>query len=168
MIHVAKPEAYISRALVNRSFTFAESDLFRNDRNTLRAQYLRWRHICAGDYGHDSKLERIVAAINRLSKLKDEAIGSIPLEMTYYYLFSHYRQYKLDNDVASITNAPLCDTILRRLHAKGWDNLSDRVRQRHREKLRCQLLTGRRWSLIIGQLSHGVVLLAGKKISSLM
>jgi hypothetical protein len=168
--HVATPvsKAWISRALVNRSFTFTESDLFRSDRNTLRDQYLRWRHICAEDYGHGSILERIVAGVNRLSMLKNESIGSIPLEMTYYYLFSQFRQYKLGDDVASLTNTDFYDTILRRLHAEGWDHLSDRARHRHRDKLRCQVLLGRRWAVTIGRLSHGVVLLAGKKISSLM
>lgn len=171
MIHASEPdsEAYISRALVNRNFTFTESDLFRNDQITLlRDQYLRWRHACTEYDDLNSVLDQIVAAADRLSTLKHDEIGSIPLEMTYFYLFSQYRQYKLGNDVVSATKGGLYDAILRRLYAADWSNLSDRFRQRHRDKLQRQLLIGRRWSVAVDRLSPGVILLAGKKLSSLV
>lgn len=171
MIHASKPdtEAYVSRSLINRNFTFAESDLFRKDPITsLRDQYLRWRHNCTEYDDLNSVLDRIVAATNRLSTLKDDEIGSIPLEMTYLYLFSQYRQYKLGNDVVSLTNRGLCDAILHRLYAEEWDNLSDGARQRYRDKLQSQLFIGRRWSVAVNRLSPGVILLAGKKLSSLV
>jgi hypothetical protein len=113
-------------------------------------------------------LDRIVAAANRLSILKDDEIGSIPLEMTYFYLFSQYRHYKLGNDRVSLTNSGLYDAILHRLHGDEWGNLSDGVRQCHRDKLHRQLFIGRRWSVAVDRLSSGVILLAGKKLSSLV
>lgn len=171
MTHVSKPDTktYVARTLVNRNLTFIESDLFRNDQSPFfRDQYLRWRHICGEDDDRGSVLDRIVAAAKRLNMLKDEEIGSIPLEMTYFYLFSHYEQYKLSNNVASLTNGGLYDSILHRLYAAEWDHLSDRARLRHRDKLRRHLVIGRRWSLAVDRLSRGVILLAGKKISTLM
>lgn len=171
MVHTSKPdtEAYISRAVTNRNFTFTETDLFRKDQITsLRDQYLRWRDNCTEYDTLNSVLDRIVAAANRLSMLKDDEIGSIPLEMTYFYLFSQYRQYKLGNDVVFLTNHGLCEAILHRIHAEEWDNLSDRARQRHRDKLQRQLFIGRRWSVAVDRLSPGVILLAGKKLSSLV
>jgi hypothetical protein len=104
-------------------------------------------------------LDRIIAAANRLKMLKDEEIGSIPLKMTYFYLFSQHRLCK---------RAGLCDTIVRRLYAEEWDHLSDGARQRHRDKLKRQLIISRRWSIAVNRLSHGVILLAGKKLSTLM
>lgn len=171
MIPASKPdtEAYISRTLVNRNFTFTESDLFRKDQITsLRDQYLRWRHNCTEEDDLNSVLDQIVAAANRLSTLKDDEIGSIPLEMTYFYLFSQYRQYKLSNDGVYLTKSGLYDTILHRLHGDEWDNLNDGVRQCHRDKLHRQLFIGRRWSVAVDRLSPGVIILAGKKLSSLV
>lgn len=100
--------------------------------------------------------------------LKNEEIGSIPLEITYLYLFSQHRQFKRSNSVGSLKNAGLCDTILRRLYTEEWDHLSDGARQRHRDKLKRQLVIGRRRSIAVDHLSHRVMLLAGKKISTLM
>ncbi|PYH98842.1 hypothetical protein BO71DRAFT_24854 [Aspergillus ellipticus CBS 707.79] len=171
MIHASKPAtgAYVSRTLVNRNFKFGESDLFRKDQITsLRDQYLRWRHNCTEYDGLRSVLDRIVAAANRLSMLRDDEIGSIPLEMTYYYLFSQYRQYKLGNDVVSLPKRGLCEGILHRLYAEEWVNLSERAKQRHRDKLQRELFIGRRWSVAVDRLSPGVILLAGKRLSSLV
>lgn len=88
--------------------------------------------------------------------------------MTYFSLFSRHRQYKLSNGVGSLENAGLYDTILRRLYAEEWDHLSDGARQRLRDKLKRQLVIGRRWSAAVAHLSHGAMLLAGKKLSTLM
>lgn len=107
--------------MTNRNFTFTESDLFRKDQITsLRDQYLRCRDNCTENDNLNSVLDRIVAAAYRLNMLKNDEIGSIPLEMTYFYLFSQYRQYKLGNDVVFLTNRGLCDAILHRMHAVSF------------------------------------------------
>lgn len=126
------------------------------------------RQIGAEDNKNNSVLDRIVATANRLNMLKGEEIGSIPLEMTYFYLFSLYRQYKLGNNMESRSTTGHLNTILRRLYAEEWDNPSDRLRVRHRVKLTNQLTVGRQWSLAVNRLSHRVLLLTSKKLSTLM
>ncbi|KAJ5284911.1 hypothetical protein N7524_000217 [Penicillium chrysogenum] len=93
--HVLKldTQSYVvPRAPLNRGdFTLTENDFIRNDQIMLpRDQYLHWRQIHAEDNAYTSVLDRIVAAAKRLNMLKEEEIGSMPLEMTYFYLFSNY------------------------------------------------------------------------------
>jgi hypothetical protein len=167
--HRPDSKAYISRVSVNRNLTFTQNDLFRKDDIvSLRDQYLRWRHICVEDGNHDALLDRIVSAFSRLNTLKDEGIGSIPLEMTYFSLFFHYQRYRCGQNHVSPKNGSLCDTILHQVFGEDWDHFNDATRQRHQNKLSNQLIIGRRWSVAVDRLSHGVLFLAGKKIPSLM
>ena len=167
IIDMLKPDTkqFISRISTKSRKTvlvFTEESLFRNDHITsFRDQFLRWRQICAENNNVNSLLDRIVAAASCLKTLKDEEVGSIPLEMTYFYLFNQYQRYKLAYPRSF-------ETILRRLHAEDWDNFSDRIKGGHRAHLEFQLAIGRRWAFAVDRLSYGVILLAGKKLSSLM
>ena len=173
--YVLKPDTQsyvVPRAPLNRGdFTLTENDFIRNDQITLpRDQYLHWRQIHAEDNAHTSVLDRIVAAAKRLNMLKEEEIGSMPLEMTYFYLFSNYQEYRFGKSVPSFTKkikGP-CNVVLHELFAEEWEHFSERTKLRHRHKLQNQLYIGRRWSIAVDHLSSGVILLAGKKISTLM
>ncbi|GAB1190837.1 hypothetical protein APSETT444_000002 [Aspergillus pseudonomiae] len=148
----SEPPAASTVAHVLKPSRKPESDLFRADAiRTLKEQYLRWKQIRVEDNRPNSAFDRVVTAASRLNMLKDEPIGSKPLEMTYYSLFSHYRQYKLGNDVASMT---IHDTILQQVYSETWDQFSGINKRRHRDKLCRQLNIGRRWAVAIDQLSH--------------
>lgn len=161
--HMLKPDTQsyvVPRAPLNRGdFILTENDFIRNDQIMLpRDQYLHWRQIQAEDNAHTSVLDRIVAAAKRLNMLKEEEIGSMPLEMRF------------GKSVPSFTNkfkGP-CNVVLHELFAEEWEHFSERTKLRHRHKLQNQLYIGRRWSIAVDHLSTGVILLAGKKISTLM
>ncbi|KAJ5577519.1 uncharacterized protein N7459_006483 [Penicillium hispanicum] len=146
--HVFKPDTQtyvVPRAPLNRrDFTLKENELIRNDQITsLRDQYLHWRQIHAEDNARTSVLDRVVAAAKRLNTLKEE-IGSIPLEMTYFYLFSNFQEYKFGKKVPSSTkNNEPWDVVLDELFAEEWKHFSERTKLRHRRKLQRQINIGR-------------------------
>jgi hypothetical protein len=160
---------YISRSLVNKSIVFVENDLFRRTEITpIRDQYLQWREIRDRDLGLTSVWDRLLAAIRALESRRNEEIGSISLEMTYLFLFYQFRQFKISKEVTFSKRDRLYGTILESLYPEQWRNMKEVVRRRHRNRLIGQVSSGRRWSFVVDRLSHGAILLAGKKISTIV
>jgi hypothetical protein len=159
---------YVSRSQVNKSVVFVKDDLFRKDELTpMRDQYLQWREIHDRDLVSTSVWDRLLAALRALDALQNEEIGSISLEMTYLFLFYQFRQLKISKEITSSKRDRLYEAILESLYPE-WENMKEIARRRHRNRLTGQMKIGRRWSFVVDRLSHGAILLAGKKISTIM
>jgi hypothetical protein len=147
---------------------FVGGDLFRKDDLTpVRDQYLQWWEIRDKNLVSTSAWDRHLAALRALDALRNEEIGSISLEMTYIFLLYQFRQLKISKEIMSSKKDRLYEAILELLFPE-WDNMKEIFRRRHRNRLTGQMKIGRRWSFVVDRLSHGIVFLAGKKISTIM
>lgn len=165
---------YIVRISASKNMKFTADDLFRNDdAMSLKEQYLHWREFrdqnlaLSTPPGQMAVLSRFVAVAKHLDDSQDE-IGSIPLEMAYSLLYTHYQQLRSTHKMTSPQSNSLYDIILRKRYGEEWAVMKENVRQRKSEKLQRQVLIGRRWLFTVNALSQGTILLAGKIIPTIM
>jgi hypothetical protein len=152
--------------------TFMATDLFRGDAaSMIRVQYPLWRK---GRFWKDNlnlpnrqgTLQRLLRASRRLDMLdKSERIGSIHLEMSYLFYFICYTKFM---NCHIKTDCSATETLLKHLYRGDWDDINTQVQQKRRKHLQHRVSTGKKWFITVQKLSYGVIILCGRRLSTIM
>ncbi|KAF4218561.1 hypothetical protein CNMCM5878_004810 [Aspergillus fumigatiaffinis] len=151
---------------------FTYTDLFRTDvRDLLQNLYPAWQQegfwgIESGMFhAHDFIIQRLVKVTKYVTKLREcERIGQVQLEVGFLL------QYVLFDELSKRCSRAVrpADIVMKALYPEDWEAVSLKIKTTRRRKLRKQLDFGRRWSMAVEKLSGGVILLGGRRLSSII
>jgi hypothetical protein len=151
---------------------FTSTDLFRSDvGDLLQNLYPAWQQEgfwgteCDLFHAQDSIIHRLVKVTKYVTKLREcERVGHIQLEVGFLL------QYVLFDELSRCCSRDVhpADIVMKALYPEDWETVSLKIQTARHGKLRKQLNFGRRWSMAVEKLSCGVILLGGRRLSSIM